>query len=66
MCSPLGWLMMLALFGGGFIAIGGEWFGMWQSSKWNGLQPAINNFVIASTGLIVTYLPHKAGPDIKD
>jgi predicted small integral membrane protein len=64
--STIGWLMMLALFGGGFITIGGEWFEMWQSSKWNGLQPAIHNFAIAMAGLIVTYLPHKAGSDIKD
>jgi predicted small integral membrane protein len=55
--STIGWLMMLALFGGGFIAVGGEWFEMWQSSTWNGLQPAMNNLIIASVGLIVTYLP---------
>jgi predicted small integral membrane protein len=51
-----GWLMMLVLFGGGFIAIGGEWFAMWQSQQWNGLQPAFTNFMVASVGLIVTLL----------
>jgi predicted small integral membrane protein len=28
------------LFQTGFIAIGGEWFGMWQSTRWNGIQSA--------------------------
>ena len=49
----LGWVMAIALFGGGFIVIGGEWFQMWESSKWNGLQPALQNFLIASVGLIL-------------
>src|SRR5215212_4234696 len=25
----------------GFIAIGGEWFGMWQSTTWNGVDSAV-------------------------
>lgn len=25
---------------GGFVAIGGEWFGMWMSSQWNGIASA--------------------------
>lgn len=52
----IGWLMMLALFGAGFIGIGGEWFEMWQSQDWNGLQPAVSNFLIASVGLLVTLM----------
>jgi predicted small integral membrane protein len=55
--STLGWLMWLALFGGGFIAVGGEWFQMWQSTKWNGLQPALHNLLIASVALILAHLP---------
>lgn len=58
--SICGWLMQIILFGGGFIAIGGEWFQMWQSSKWNGTQPALQNFLIASIGLI---LAHLSGPE---
>lgn len=54
--SSLGWLMEAALFGGGFIAIGGEWFQMWESSKWNGLTPALQNVIIASVGLILVHL----------
>ncbi|MGH7881482.1 MAG: DUF2165 domain-containing protein [Candidatus Dormibacteraceae bacterium] len=57
--STCGWLMELMLFGGGFIVVGGEWFQMWQSSKWNGLQPALQNFLIVSVGLILAHLPER-------
>lgn len=51
--STAGLLMVVLLFGGGFIAIGGEWFQMWQSKSWNGLQAALQNFLVASVGLIL-------------
>jgi predicted small integral membrane protein len=54
--SIIGWLMWLLLFGLGFIVIGGEWFEMWESSKWNGLQPALQNLIIASVALILAAL----------
>jgi predicted small integral membrane protein len=54
--STAGWLMWVILFGGGFIAIGGEWFSMWQSETWNGLQPALQNLLIAGLGLILAHL----------
>lgn len=54
--SALGWLMQVILFGGGFLTIGGEWFQMWQSSEWNGTQSALQNFLIASIGLIFVHL----------
>ncbi|WP_028935811.1 DUF2165 domain-containing protein [Pseudonocardia spinosispora] len=60
--SSTGWLMWLILFGGGFIAIGGEWFAMWQSTHWNGLNPALQNFVIASVCLVLTHLPPQSSP----
>ncbi|MEU7040928.1 DUF2165 domain-containing protein [Streptomyces varsoviensis] len=55
--STLGLLMLMLLFGAGFLAIGGEWFAMWQSSKWNGLEPAGRNFVLAGFVLVVLHLP---------
>ncbi|WP_069160243.1 DUF2165 domain-containing protein [Nocardia altamirensis] len=58
--STVGWLMVIVLFGGGFIAIGGEWFVMWQSKTWNGLQPALQNVLIASVGLVLAHLPERA------
>lgn len=57
--STLGWVMWVLLFGVGFLAIGGEWFQMWQSDKWNGLQPALQNFLIATVALVVAHLPAK-------
>lgn len=54
--SVCGWLMQILLFGGGFITVGGEWFQMWQSAQWNGTQPALRNFLIASIGLILVHL----------
>ncbi|HEY3464405.1 MAG TPA: DUF2165 domain-containing protein, partial [Amycolatopsis sp.] len=53
--STLGWVMWVLLFGVGFLAIGGEWFQMWQSDKWNGLQPALQNFLIAVAALVVAH-----------
>ncbi|RLU92108.1 hypothetical protein CTZ27_19805 [Streptomyces griseocarneus] len=55
--STLGLLMLMLLFGAGFIAIGGEWFAMWQSAKWNGLQAAWRNFVLAGVVLLLIQLP---------
>ena len=57
--STLGWVMWVLLFGVGFLAIGGEWFQMWQSDKWNGLQPALQNFLIATVALVVAHLPER-------
>lgn len=54
--SSLGWVMQLTLFGVGFLAIGGEWFQMWQSSKWNGLQAALQHLITASFGLALAHL----------
>lgn len=54
--SSAGLVMQLLLFGGGFIAIGGEWFVMWQSKSWNGLQPALQNFTIAGISLVLVYV----------
>ncbi|SDC13058.1 DUF2165 domain-containing protein [Actinokineospora iranica] len=57
--ATAGWVMMLALFGLGFIVIGGEWFLMWQSQQWNGLQAALQNVIIASVGLVLAHLPRQ-------
>lgn len=55
--STLGLLMVLLLFGAGFIAIGGEYFVMWQSGDWNGLDAALRVFLLSGVVLVVTYLP---------
>lgn len=58
--STYGLLMVMLLFGAGFIAIGGEWFAMWQSGDWNGLDAATRVFVFSGIVLIVNHLPSPA------
>ncbi|MGC4190246.1 MAG: DUF2165 domain-containing protein [Thermomicrobiales bacterium] len=55
--ATLGLAMLILLFFGGFIAIGGEWFQMWKSSAWNGLDPAFRNSVLALLTLVLLHLP---------
>ncbi len=55
--ATIGLLMLVILFMGGFITIGGEWFQMWRSESWNGLQPAFQNSVLALLGLLLIHLP---------
>ncbi|MGA5169117.1 MULTISPECIES: DUF2165 domain-containing protein [Streptomyces] len=62
--SSLGLVMVLLLFGAGFFGIGGEWFAMWQSSDWNGLDSALRYVVLAAFSLVVVHLP--AGPRQSD
>jgi predicted small integral membrane protein len=51
--STLGLLVFIAIFMGGFIAIGGEWFQMWKSDAWNGLDPAFRNSALAMLTLVL-------------
>ena len=46
----------------GFIAIGGEWFGMWMSQQWNGLPSAFRYLTMTLGVLIFVALPD---PDIR-
>ncbi|KOG43885.1 DUF2165 domain-containing protein [Streptomyces decoyicus] len=59
--STVGLLMVLLLFGAGFLAIGGEWFAMWQSKDWNGLEAATRNVTLAGIALVVVHLPGVTG-----
>ncbi|MCZ9350824.1 DUF2165 domain-containing protein [Streptomyces mutabilis] len=54
--TTYGTLMLMLLFGAGFIGIGGEWFSMWQSADWNGLDAATRIFLISGVVLIVAQL----------
>lgn len=40
----------------GFIVIGGEWFGMWMSEQWNGIQSAFRFVVVAGLALAILIL----------
>jgi predicted small integral membrane protein len=43
-----GMLLWLA----GFLAVGGEWFGMWMSTQWNGLESAFRFVVVLLVALV--------------
>ena len=53
--SSIGLLMIVALFFAGFITVGGEWFQMWRSTAWNGLDPAFRNSVLAAITLVLIH-----------
>ncbi|WP_019075476.1 DUF2165 domain-containing protein [Streptomyces hokutonensis] len=54
--STYGLVMVMVLFGAGFIAVGGEWFAMWQSKDWNGLEAATRVFLLSGVVLVVVQL----------
>ena len=59
--ASAGLLMVVALFLGGFITIGGEWFAMWQSKDWNGIGAALRMVTIAGFALVLVHLsPRRA------
>lgn len=47
----------LLLYAVGFIAVGGEWFAMWQSQIWNGEQKAFDFIAMIGAVLIILLLP---------
>ncbi len=53
--STIGLLMIVLLFYGGFIAVGGEWFGMWRSTQWNGLDTALRDGLLSAVTLILIH-----------
>ena len=44
--ARFGLIVGIILYLGGFIVIGGEWFGMWMSSRWNGITSAFRFSVV--------------------
>jgi len=55
--ATIGLTMIVVLFVGGFLAVGGEWFQMWRSSDWNGSEAAFRSAVIALFALLVIHVP---------
>jgi predicted small integral membrane protein len=53
----LGCSVGLLLFFLGFIVIGGEWFCMWQSTQFNGVEPAFRFVVLIMLSLVLISLP---------
>lgn len=52
-----GLALAFALWFFGFMAVGGEWFQMWQSPRWNGQQAAFR--FIGCVGLVLVFLVQK-------
>lgn len=40
-----------------FLAVGGEWFMMWQSQTWNGQEAAFRNFAVVGLVLLILVQP---------
>ncbi|MCX6597629.1 MAG: DUF2165 domain-containing protein [Acidobacteria bacterium] len=51
----LGMLLWLVAF----LAVGGEWFLMWQSTQWNGLQTAYRMLMIVGLVLLLMVQPER-------
>ena len=57
----LGCLVGFLLWFFGFIVIGGEWFCMWQSEQWNGVEAAFRFVVIIMLSFLFIAMPEQGG-----
>jgi predicted small integral membrane protein len=55
--SASGLTLSLLMWLVAFLAVGGEWFLMWQSRAWNGQDAAARNFVVAGLVLLILSQP---------
>ncbi len=55
--AVLGLTFGLLLYGLGFTTIGGEWFMMWQSTTWNGLESSTRFTLLNGVVLLVLLTP---------
>jgi predicted small integral membrane protein len=55
--AVLGLTLGFLLWQVGFMTIGGEWFGMWQSQEWNGVPSAYRFVMVIMAVLIFLVLP---------
>ncbi|ABI61211.1 Integral membrane protein [Granulibacter bethesdensis] len=58
----LGLVSGITLWLGGFLVIGGEWFGMWMSSQWNGIESAFR-FTIILMAMLLWLGQHEGTPN---
>jgi predicted small integral membrane protein len=56
----LGLTLGLVLYLVGFIAIGGEWFAMWQSQTWNGQQKAFDFVSMIGIVMLIMLVPDES------
>jgi predicted small integral membrane protein len=57
MALTLSMLMWLVAF----LAVGAEWFLMWQSHSWNGQEPAFRMFAVVGLVLLILMQPDADG-----
>ena len=57
--AVIGLTIGLLLYAVGFVAIGGEWFAMWQSQTWNGEEKAFEFVSMIGVVLVVLLLPER-------
>jgi predicted small integral membrane protein len=55
--AVVGLTLSVLLWHAGFMSIGGEWFGMWQSQQWDGVPSAFRFLMASITVLIFVALP---------
>jgi predicted small integral membrane protein len=55
--AVLGLTLGFLLWQVGFVSLGGEWFGMWQSQQWNGVPSAFRFLMTIIAVLIFVALP---------
>jgi predicted small integral membrane protein len=55
--AVLGLTLGFLLWQVGFMSIGGEWFGMWQSQQWNGVPSAYRFVLVIGVVLILVVMP---------
>ncbi|MBS0322076.1 MAG: DUF2165 domain-containing protein [Proteobacteria bacterium] len=58
--AATGLTLLFLLYYVGFVTVGGEWFGMWQSQIWNGQAKAVEFLTCGMLVLIVLLLPESA------
>lgn len=51
--AAAGLTLVMLIYGAGFLAVGGEWFLMWQSHAWGGSEGAARFFLVAAAVLLV-------------
>jgi predicted small integral membrane protein len=63
MFAVLGLTLGFMLWQVGFMTVGGEWFGMWQSQQWNGVPSAFRFALTIMAVLIFVAMPdHEVSP----
>jgi predicted small integral membrane protein len=56
-CAVIGLTLGFLIWQAGFMSIGGEWFGMWQSQQWNGVPSAYRFVLVIGIVLIFVAMP---------